>query len=205
MGSKISSTTFYTKVTETSNKISCGPPRFVELNANQKKLAKKLILDLDHAEKVCMNIDICSGIIKPKKWIVHMALPCDDILIFDKKALLNKSAHHMFLAKWDLEKCGFLSNVNIAYLGRMLRALQTTIEDDIKNNDDLKNEIKTNHLNIVDIVACEKSINDSFKTLNEFCSELPMAHRESHNTIWVLEKTKTIKAWNNVIDSQNKE
>lgn len=183
MGIQISAPEYFERVKGMNETIVIGPPKFVELNKKQKESVEDLVVKLGETCKLCECLKTFADTITPKDTSVETALPQEQILCFDKKYLLENSVGHIEEFRKYAGSGGFILNDGIAYLGRMLRAMQSTIDDDIHDKN---------------ILPCKNSVDESMETLKDFCKTLPKQERNNNNTVWVVQNGLYAGEWKNV-------
>jgi hypothetical protein len=180
MGGRISSQKFYNSVQGIHDQFISGPPRLVQLNPSQKKLVKELGINLECTYIVCKDLIPYADKITSKNKTIDMALPHDEALYFDKKYILANSAEEIMDLIIYMVFHRVISNKSMGYLGRLLMALEKTIEDDIQDEK---------------ILSKKKQITATLGILKQLAIELPNNTKEKMNVIWVIEKSKCVNEW----------
>lgn len=174
MGLKISAEKFYGGVQGMNYRVIGKRPQYVKLNNSQKELSAKLHVSLANTCQLCESLRSYADIITMKNnRIVEIALPRDDDLCFDKTYVLSHSIDQVDDFNYHMHFNGFIPHIAIAYLGRLFVSMRRTIDDEIHNED---------------IIPCRDSIDNSLKTLREFCAALPKEHIENNNIVWITEE-----------------
>ena len=182
MGIKYSANEYYKKVETLNSHIKYGPPHFVKLNDDQIKLAKHFKVNF---EDTCSKTDILSNYVDkltPKKNIVSTALPNDDDLEFDKNYMLVNAKEQLCEMRINMEN-GFMSVQEMTYIGRLLRAIEAMIEDDIKD---------------AEILPYKESVKESLSSLKKFCVELSEHLSNNSNVVWIISESPIIEKWNKI-------
>lgn len=183
MGVKYSADKYYRKVETFNSHIKYGPPRFVKPNDEQIKLAEEFKVKF---KCTCLKTNILSKYVNnltPKENIVSMALPGDDDLEFDKNYMLVNAEKHLCEMYINMECDGFMSIQEIAYIGRLLRAIEKMIDDDIKDEE---------------ILPYKESVKESLSSLKNFCAELPEHLSNNTNVVWIIDESPIIDKWNKI-------
>lgn len=106
-----------------------------------------------------------------------------ETLSFEKKGVVANSTKQIDEINHYMLSYGFLRHIGIAYLGRLLLSMRSIMRDDIID---------------ANVLSCKKSVDESMKTLEKFCTTVPEKDKNDIDIVWVLEKTKSIDVWNDV-------
>jgi hypothetical protein len=195
MGLKVSSQKYFGEVESMNRLVAKGPPRFVKLHHSQKEIADELISQLHSTCKLCECLKSFTKALKPKVPFVDTCLPDDDTLRFKKKNLLANSTYQIAEIGCTAQMYGFIPHNGIAYLGRLLRAMQSMIEDDFKIDNGTNS----------DVLSCEKSVNLSMEILNKLCVTLPKEALYDTNIVWLIENEGMLNEWSKMFDEPKNE